>query len=280
MNRINQILKSGLFTNPNYKTLLRRVYNAKIEIPKNEENVYQKWTHRIFNDQGDFNNELYENIGFINDYINLGLDSFDRQVHKFFFLALLFSIKSFPDEQVWETFLNESEEVKRICVKNGIKSTWLELQSKQFEINLNNSIDEILNSNLLSDPRIKYLMQESLPSTIHLPLNRIFSTQGVYIPDLFDERWNFKKRIHYGITLSIVYINLEFNVNNVFLQKYIFLTFLYATKEFPEQKEWEIFLNQNNDTKRVKLIDGIITIWSDLQNRLIESLINQDSFPF
>jgi len=136
-------------------------------------------------------------------------------------------------------------------------------------------IDWILNSTLISQPRLRDIfirlletqlnLDREIDSLINLPLNRIFDDVG-----------NLKIEILDSISASKRYLSFEHNENDRLLQKLIFLFLRYTQHKYPDMNSWEAFSYKTRESQRKEIVREIQMMWLDMQSRNITDEIIND----
>jgi hypothetical protein len=136
-------------------------------------------------------------------------------------------------------------------------------------------IDWILNSTLISQPRLRDIfirlletqlnLDREIDSLINLPLNRIFDDVG-----------NLKMEILDSISASKRYLSFEHNENDRLLQKLIFLFLRYTQHKYPDMNSWEAFSYKTRESQRKEIVREIQMMWLDMQSRNITDEIIND----
>jgi hypothetical protein len=136
-------------------------------------------------------------------------------------------------------------------------------------------IDWILNSTLISQPRLRDIfirlletqlnLDREIDSLINLPLNRIFDDVG-----------NLKMEILDSISASKRYLSFEHNENDRLLQKLIFLFLRYTQHKYPDMNSWEAFSYKTRESQREEIVREIQMMWLDMQSRNITDEIIND----
>jgi hypothetical protein len=136
-------------------------------------------------------------------------------------------------------------------------------------------IDWILNSTLISQPRLRDIfirlletqlnLDREIDSLINLPLNRIFDDVG-----------NLKIEILDSISASKRYLSFEHNENDRLLQKLIFLFLRYTQHKYPDMNSWEAFSYKTRESQREEIVREIQMMWLDMQSRNITDEIIND----
>jgi len=142
MQKTNLILGTLLFTDGNFRELLRKFiesqltvgFNKKIDIT-NLDNSLILMKDYILKD------EIALAIRNAKIYINFVHDASDKIFQNLVFLFLIYSYSKFPDNHSWNRFLNEKEVDKSKTIQNGITEVWVQLQSDSIFLKLNGEIE-------------------------------------------------------------------------------------------------------------------------------------------
>jgi len=139
MNKVDLILETILFTKNKFRGLLAaflqdclsRDFHIQVELNNLPCAV-------IFNDNNVLREEISLRIREAKPNIGFEHDTNDKLLQNLIFLFLVFSINDYPSNDEWESFLNQTHDVKRNIIMTGIKKIWMSYQEEIIENNLNN----------------------------------------------------------------------------------------------------------------------------------------------
>jgi len=139
MNKVDLILETILFTKNKFRGLLAaflqdclsRDFHIQVELNNLPFAV-------IFNDNNVLREEISLRIREAKPNIGFEHDTNDKLLQNLIFLFLVFSINEYPSNDEWESFLNQTHDVKRNIIMTGIKKIWMSYQEEIIENNLNN----------------------------------------------------------------------------------------------------------------------------------------------
>jgi hypothetical protein len=139
MNKVDLILETILFTKNKFRGLLAaflqdclsRDFHIQVELNNLPCAV-------IFNDNNVLREEISLRIREAKPNIGFEHDTNDKLLQNLIFLFLVFSINEYPSNDEWESFLNQTHDVKRNIIMTGIKKIWMSYQEEIIENNLNN----------------------------------------------------------------------------------------------------------------------------------------------
>ena len=138
MARLDSILETELFTNNNFRKLLIKFVETKLDNDLNfQEGLNNIPYSVIFNNENVLKEEISLWITNAKPNISFDHNSNDKILQNLIFLFLVFSINEYPNDTTeWESFLNEPYDFKRAAILRGINNIWLSYQKQLIEDNL------------------------------------------------------------------------------------------------------------------------------------------------
>ncbi len=140
MSKVDLILGTRLFENNQFRRLLIKYLEDCLSIDFHIQVELNNLPYAvIFNDNNILREEISIRIREAKPFIGFEHDTKDKLLQNLIFLFLVFSINEYPSDSEWESFLNQSNDIKKNIIMTGIKKIWLSNQEEIIEDNLNNN---------------------------------------------------------------------------------------------------------------------------------------------
>ncbi len=140
MSKVDLILGTRLFANNQFRRLLIKYLEDCLSIDFHIQVELNNLPYAvIFNDNNILREEISIRIREAKPFIGFEHDTKDKLLQNLIFLFLVFSINEYPSDSEWESFLNQSNDIKKNIIMTGIKKIWLSHQEEIIEDNLNNN---------------------------------------------------------------------------------------------------------------------------------------------
>jgi hypothetical protein len=101
-----------------------------------------------------------------------------------------------------------------------------------------------------------------------LSFDEFHKNENIVIMECFDS--NIEGIINHCKSANRI-LCLELDEQDNFLHLQLLLANIYSLSSYPQDSDWEKFLIRDNETKIREISDGIINIWRDIQNIIIDS---------
>ena len=137
-------------------------------------------------------------------------------------------------------------------------------------------LDSILETRLFTNKKLRKGFIAFLESKLQNDLNFQEGLNNIPYSVIFNNENILKEEISLWIKNAKILIDFDHNSNDKILQKLIFLFLVFSINEYPNDTEWESFLNEPYDFKRAAILRGINNIWLSYQEQLIEDNLHGD----
>ena len=137
-------------------------------------------------------------------------------------------------------------------------------------------VDLILETRLFTNNNFRTILIEFVNTGLQIDLNFEEGLNNIPYSVIFNNENILKEEISLRIRNAKILIDFDHNSNDKILQNLIFLFLVFSINEYPNNTEWEIFLNEPYDFKRAAILQGVNKIWLSYQEQLIEDNLHDD----
>ena len=148
-------------------------------------------------------------------------------------------------------------------------------------------VDSILETRLFTNNNFRNGLIAFVETGLKNDLNFQKGLNNIPYSVIFNRGNILKEEISLRIRNAKILIDFDHNSNDKILQNLIFLFLVFSINEYPNNTEWESFLNEPYDFKRAAILKGINNIWLSYQEQLIKDNLHGDyidgdvhEFPF
>lgn len=145
-------------------------------------------------------------------------------------------------------------------------------------------VDSILKTILFTNNNFRRTLIAFIEDCFSRDLNIQCGLNNIPYSAIFNNNNVLREEISLRIRDAKPFIGFEHDTKDKLLQNLIFLFLVFSINEYPSNSEWEIFLNQPHDVKRITLMNGVKKIWMSYQEQMIENNLKSDTivedFPF
>ena len=108
-------------------------------------------------------------------------------------------------------------------------------------------VDLILETRLFTNNNFRTILIEFVNTGLQIDLNFEEGLNNIPYSVIFNNENILKEEISSRIRMAKIYIDFDHNSNDKILQNLIFLFLVFSINEYPNNTEWEIFLNEPSD---------------------------------
>ena len=138
-------------------------------------------------------------------------------------------------------------------------------------------VDSILATTLFTNNNFRGTLIAFIETSLGNDLDIQGGLNNIPYSAIFNKKNILKEEISLSIRDAKPFIGFDHNSNDKILQNLIFLFLVFSINEYPSNIEWQSFLNQPNDVKRIAIRNGIKKIWMSYQEQIIENNLNSDT---
>lgn len=137
-------------------------------------------------------------------------------------------------------------------------------------------LDSILETRLFTNNNFRKLLIQFVETKVENDLDYQVNLNNIPYFVIFNNENVLKEEISLWITNAKPFLDFDHNSNDKILQNLIFLFLVFSINEYPNDTEWESFLNEPYDFKRAAIWRGINNIWLSYQEQLIGDNLHGD----